>query len=102
MVEQGEQAVELRLGAYKTIKEAGLRWHFPYPIESVELVNVQQIRTVEVGYRSSSRSSQIAGVPREALMLTADENIIALTLIEYLYNIACKHLEVTGGEIVRK
>ena len=76
MVEQGEQAVELRLGAYKTIKEAGLRWHFPYPIESVELVNVQQIRTVEVGYRTSSRSSQIAGVPREALMLTADENII--------------------------
>jgi membrane protease subunit HflK len=76
VVEQGEQAVELRLGAYKTIKEAGLRWHFPYPIESVELVNVQQIRTVEVGYRSSSRSSQIAGVPREALMLTADENII--------------------------
>ena len=76
VVEQGEQAVELRLGAFKTIKEAGLRWHFPYPIESVELVNVQQIRTVEVGYRSSSRSSQIAGVPREALMLTADENII--------------------------
>ena len=76
VVEQGEQAVELRLGAYKTIKEAGLRWHFPYPIESVELVNVQQIRTVEVGYRSSSRSNQIAGVPREALMLTADENII--------------------------
>ena len=76
VVEQGEQAVELRLGAYKTIKEAGLRWHFPYPIESVELVNVQQIRTVEVGYRSSARSSQIAGVPREALMLTADENII--------------------------
>jgi membrane protease subunit HflK len=76
VVEQGEAAVELQLGAYKTIKEAGLRWHLPYPIESVELVNVQQIRTVEVGYRSSSRSSQIAGVPREALMLTADENII--------------------------
>ncbi len=76
VVEQGQQAVELRLGAYKTIKEAGLRWHFPYPIESVELINVQQIRTVEVGYRTSSRSSQIAGVPREALMLTADENII--------------------------
>ena len=76
VVEQGEQAVELRFGAFKTIKEAGLRWHFPYPIESVELVNVQQIRTVEVGYRSSSRSNQIAGVPREALMLTADENII--------------------------
>jgi membrane protease subunit HflK len=45
-------------------------------MESVEIVNVQQIRTVEVGYRTNARSSQIAGVPREALMLTADENII--------------------------
>ena len=48
----------------------------PYPIETVEVVNVQQIRTVEVGYRTNTRSSQVAGVPREALMLTADENII--------------------------
>ena len=72
VVEQGQQAVEMRFGAYKTIKDAGLRWHLPYPAESVEIVNVQQIRTVEVGYRTNTRSSQIAGVPREALMLTAD------------------------------
>jgi membrane protease subunit HflK len=76
VVEQGQQAVEMRFGAYKTIKDAGLRWHLPYPMESVEIVNVQQIRTVEVGYRTNTRSNQIAGVPREALMLTADENII--------------------------
>ena len=76
VVEQGQQAVELRFGAYKTIKDAGLRWHIPYPVESVEVINVQQIRTVEVGYRTNPRSNQIAGVPREALMLTADENII--------------------------
>lgn len=76
VVEQGQQAVELRFGAYKAVKQAGLRWHMPYPIETVEVVNVQQIRTVEVGYRTNTRSSQVAGVPREALMLTADENII--------------------------
>ena len=76
VVEQGQQGVELRFGAYKVIKDAGLRWHIPYPVEAVEIVNVQQIRTVEVGYRTNTRSSQMAGVPREALMLTADENII--------------------------
>jgi membrane protease subunit HflK len=76
VVEQGQQGVELRFGAYKVIKDAGLRWHIPYPVETVEIVNVQQIRTVEVGYRTNTRSSQMAGVPREALMLTADENII--------------------------
>ena len=76
VVEQGQQAVEMRFGAYNTIKEAGLRWHMPYPIESVEVVNIQQIRTVEVGYRTSARSNQATTVGREALMLTADENII--------------------------
>jgi len=97
VVEQGQQAVELRFGAYKTVKEAGLRWHMPYPIESVEVVNVQQIRTVEVGYRTNSRSNQVAGVPREALMLTADENIIDIDFAvqydikdprELLFNVA--------------
>ncbi|MEE2804243.1 MAG: FtsH protease activity modulator HflK [Pseudomonadota bacterium] len=76
VVEQGEQSVELRFGAYKEIKEAGLRWRLPYPIETNELVNVQKIRTVEVGYRTSTRSGQLTKVPSEALMLTTDENII--------------------------
>lgn len=107
VVEQGQQAVELRFGAYKTIKDAGLRWHMPYPVETVEIVNVQQIRTVEVGYRTNSRSNQIAGVPREALMLTADENIIDIHFAvqydikdprELLFNVAeAQDLVVRGA-----
>jgi len=107
VVEQGQQAVELRFGAYKTIKDAGLRWHMPYPVESVEIVNVQQIRTVEVGYRTNTRSNQIAGVPREALMLTADENIIDIHFAvqydikdprELLFNVAeAQDLVVRGA-----
>jgi len=76
VIEQGEQGVELQFGKYKQVTEAGLRWHVPYPVETVEIVNVQQIRTVEVGYRSNTRSNQFATVPQEALMLTKDENII--------------------------
>ena len=76
VVEEGEQGVELQFGQYKQVTEAGLRWHLPYPVEKVEIVNVQQIRTVEVGYRSNTRSNQFATVPQEALMLTKDENII--------------------------
>ncbi|MEA3291685.1 MAG: FtsH protease activity modulator HflK, partial [Pseudomonadota bacterium] len=75
VVDQGEQAVELQFGKYQESKEAGLRWHAPYPIETVEIVNVQQVNTVEVGYRSGGRR-QATSVPREALMLTRDENII--------------------------
>ena len=82
VVDQSEQGVELRFGQYQEVKPAGLRWHMPYPIESVEIVNVQKVRTVEVGYRTRTSTTQREGatqlvlVPREALMLTADENII--------------------------
>jgi membrane protease subunit HflK len=82
VVDQSEQGVEMRFGKYQEVKPAGLRWHMPYPIESVEIVNVQQVRTVEVGYRTRDGgttrdgATQLVLVPREALMLTADENII--------------------------
>lgn len=73
-VDQGEAAIELRFGKYSETKDAGLRWHWPTPLESVEKVNTQNVNTVEVGYRDIGRGIQ--SVPREALMLTQDENII--------------------------
>ncbi len=76
VVEQGEQGVELRFGEYTRTTDAGLRWHIPFPVEEVLIVNVQKVNTVEVGYRVSERNRTITPVTREALMLTADENII--------------------------
>lgn len=73
-VDQGEQAIELRFGRYLETNGAGLHFHIPTPFETVEIVNTQNVNTVEVGYRESGRSIQ--SVPREALMLTQDENII--------------------------
>ena len=52
--------------------QPGPRWHLPYPIESVEIVNLSQVRTVEVGYRNNVKSK----VLKESLMLTDDENIV--------------------------
>jgi len=65
----------LRLGEYKRTTEAGLHWHVPSPIDSVDIINVQSVNTVEVGYRSRGGTNSTT-VPREALMLTKDENII--------------------------
>jgi membrane protease subunit HflK len=72
IVEEGRRGVVLRLGKYLETTEAGPRWHVPYPIESVEIVNVAGVRTVEVGYRGNPKNKQ----PQEALMLTDDENIV--------------------------
>ncbi len=73
-VDQGENGVELRFGKYAETTSAGLHWHLPVPIETVEIINVQKVNTVEVGYRS--RNGQKSTFGKEALMLTKDENII--------------------------
>ena len=72
IVEEGRRGVVLHLGQYRETTEAGPRWHIPYPIQSVEVVNVSGVRTVEVGYRGNPKNKQ----PQEALMLTDDENIV--------------------------
>jgi membrane protease subunit HflK len=72
IVDEGRRGVVLRLGKYVETTQPGPRWHIPYPIESVEVVNVSQVRTREVGYRGNPKYKQ----PQEALMLTDDENIV--------------------------
>jgi membrane protease subunit HflK len=72
IVEEGRRGIVLRLGKFLETTQPGPRWHIPYPIESVEVVNVSGVRTVEVGYRGNPKNKQ----PQEALMLTDDENIV--------------------------
>ncbi len=81
IVDEGNHGVETRFGKYIGTTQAGLNWHYPKPIESVALVNVKQQRFIEVGYRSNG-SSDLAGgsVPKEALMLTKDENYVDVRL----------------------
>ena len=77
IVDQGSVGVVQRFGKYISTTEPGPRWHWPYPIESVTVVNMEQVRRLEVGYRSSSEGSgSKTKVPNESLMLTEDENII--------------------------
>ena len=76
IVDTGQRGVVLRFGKYVETTQPGPRWHLPYPFESVEVVNVEQVRTVEVGYRNNVKSKVLS----ESLMLTDDENIIDLQM----------------------
>lgn len=78
IVDQGSRGVVLRFGKHIETTMPGPRWHMPYPIESVTVVNMQQVRTIEVGYRTSEGGSARSKELRESLMLTDDENIIDL------------------------
>ncbi len=63
-VDDAERGVVLRFGAYSETVGPGLHWRFPWPMESVERVNINEIRRFN----------------HETLMLTKDENIIDVDL----------------------
>ena len=94
IVDQGSRGLVLQFGKNTEITQPGPRWHIPYPVETVEIVNQEQVRTNEVGYRSSGAGGTSQEL-RESLMLTGDENIIDLqfavqynlkSVQDYLFN----------------
>jgi modulator of FtsH protease HflK len=75
IIQEGQAAAILRFGEFKyMVEQAGFKWRLPYPIESAELVDVQRLRQVEVGYRTNVKNK----VPRESLILTGDTAIVDL------------------------
>lgn len=78
-VDEGTRGVVTRFGAYVSTTQPGLNWHIPSPIDQVQVINVEQQRFIEVGYRSGGGQAT-GSVPKEAMMLTKDENIVDVRL----------------------
>ena len=96
IIDPAERGVVLQFGSYSSTALPGPHWRLPYPIQRVEVVDVDQIRNVEVGYRSAAGRSNSSVVPQESLMLTQDENIVDIKFAvqyrvkeaqEYLFNV---------------
>ena len=85
IVDEGRRGVVTRFGKFIETTQPGPRWHVPFPIEAVELVDFSQVRTVEIGYRNSTANRNA----KEATMLTEDENIIDIQFaVQYNLNSA--------------
>src|SRR2546421_3642056 len=81
IVVEGTRGVVLSFGKFSKETTSGLNWRWPWPIQSHEIVNLSQVRTLEVGYRNNVRTK----VLKESLMLTDDENIVDLQFaVQYL------------------
>ncbi len=104
IVDTGERGVVLRFGEFQNETLAGPHWHFPYPIETVNIVKIDEIRSAKIGFRSinTNDNRQVTGnVTSESLMLTKDENIVDAKFEvqyrikdarAYLFNVANPHL----------
>ena len=96
IIDEGKRGVILTLGKYTETTMPGLLW-FPQFIQSVEVVDIEQVRDTHIGYRTgvSGRGGN-KSVGQESLMLTGDENIVDIQLAvqykiksasEYLFNV---------------
>lgn len=73
VVQPNEEAVVTTFGRYSRSESPGLRYHLPAPIEAVQKVAVTNLNKIDIGGSPDNEA------PEESLMLTSDENIVALT-----------------------
>ncbi|HMJ93945.1 MAG TPA: FtsH protease activity modulator HflK [Allosphingosinicella sp.] len=69
MIGPQERGVITRFGSYAGTLRPGIGFTFPSPIDRVQVIDVEQIRTIDIGSTDTSR---------ENLILTGDQNIIDL------------------------
>lgn len=88
IIDEGWRGAVTKFGAKSEITLPGPHWHIPFPIESVEKINVEAIRTTT----------------HNALMLTKDENIVSLSLsVQYNVSDAQKYAyEVRNPDVTLK
>lgn len=95
IVAPNEQGVVKRFGRIVRLTPPGPHFKFPL-IETVLIPRITQLHRIEIGFRSGARGGTQT-IPREALMLTGDMNILSVELIvqfrirdskEFLFNVA--------------
>lgn len=64
-VDQAERGVVQRFGAHTVTTTPGLRWHLPFPVETVDIVNIEAVND----YRFQTE------------MLTADEQYVFIDMV---------------------
>ena len=106
-IEEGTRGVVLQFGKYNKTTLPGPHW-FPRGIQTVERVDIANIRGISIGFRANGNSRQSgSSVGHESLMLTQDENIVDIKLAvqykvksasDYLFNV--KDPETTLRQVI--
>ena len=77
-VEISEQGAKRLFGKYQGPPVGpGLHWYYPSPIGARDVIAVNEIRSLEVGFRGSTDNP----IPDEANMITGDQNIVVAQLL---------------------
>lgn len=89
IVQEGQQAVVMTFGKYSHKVDAGFQWRAPFPFQNHELVNLTQLRSIDVGSNSVMQATGL----RDSSMLTRDENIVDIRFtVQYRLSDARQYL----------
>lgn len=115
-VQSGEEGVVQRFGAWSATKGEGLHYHWPYPVETVTVIDILKENQIDVGFRGTGDMTGLnprSNTGKERQMLTGDENIIdaEFTIFwdikdskNYLFNIGMKQqtIKSVAESVVRE
>lgn len=95
-----EVGVVRQFGRFVAQTDPGLNYRLPWPIQSVDVINVAEIRRAEIGFRTVEEPGRPAGarpMPAESLMLTGDRNIADVQIL-VLYQVKDAPIYLFGAE----
>ena len=109
-VAAGEKGIVLTFGQYTQTTPPGLHFKLPWPIQTVETPNVQEVKYLEFGFRSADGLTfdNDREMLEEAQMLTGDENVVNCAMVvqyrirdplPYLFNFRGGDVEATLRDI---
>lgn len=85
IVGPGEEGVVRQFGKEVDRTPPGLRYRLPWPIQTHDVVHLTKVRRAEIGFRTDPYTGKVRPEPKEALMLTGDENIVdAQLFVQYV------------------
>jgi membrane protease subunit HflK len=83
-IDPDEMGVVRRFGKMQeTASVPGIHYRIPWPVDHVDVAKVQQIRSMELGFRSGTQGNAqlVRPVPVESLMITGDENLVNIQVV---------------------
>ncbi len=85
IVNPGEVAVVRTFGNWNGDQQTeGLHWHIPWPVERQDVLSIQRVQNMELGFRSVGEIGSGEGLvqrPTESRMITGDENLVDVQLV---------------------
>ncbi|KPL08214.1 cell division protein FtsH [bacterium SM23_57] len=89
------QGVVRTFGKMTRVVDPGLNYHLPYPIETIDIPKVMEVKRAEIGFRSVDPGppASYRSIPNESLMLTGNLNIVDVDVsVQYRIKDPVKYL----------